>query len=379
MWPFVVTPIFSWPGKLRMALEWFIPPRRPEGDESLAQFVERRLGREALERMAQPMIAGIYGADPRALSLRATMPRFLEMERTHGSVIRAMVARRNDRKDEERGMRNEESAARPHSSSRIPRPSPLTGVSGARYGLFVSFREGMQSLVDALVERLPEGCVRRSARVSRLSRQENGAWRVELGSRDTSTPSECLEADAVCVALPASGAAALLKQLDPELAGRLAAIPYASAATINLAYRREDVPHPLDGFGFVVPAVEKRSLLGCTFSSVKFPGRAPESHALLRAFLGESSVASSEAAVEAAVGSDLRDLLGISAPPCFTVTRRHERAMPQYNVGHLDRIAEIEAAVARHPGLALAGSAYRGIGIPDCIHSGEQAAERLMG
>ena len=172
----------------------------------------------------------------------------------------------------------------------------------------------------------------------------------------------------------------MIEELDPELAERLKAIPYTSAATVNLAYRRDDVPHPLDGFGFVVPAVEKRALLGCTFSSVKFPGRAPEGHALLRAFLGESTLASrSDAAVEAAVRADLRDLLRIAAPPLFSVIRRHERAMPQYAVGHLDRVAEIEAAVARYPGLALAGSAFRGIGIPDCIHSGEQAAERLIG
>jgi protoporphyrinogen/coproporphyrinogen III oxidase len=354
VWPFVVSPILSWPGKLRVLLEGIVPPHPRDEDESLAGFVERRLGREALTRLAQPMIAGIYGADPRTLSLRATMPRFLEMERTHGSVIRAMIARRRT-------------------------AGAASGVSGARYGLFLSLRDGMQTLVETLAERLPPECVRRSVPVSRLSRSDDGRWRVVLEGGASVDGQSVLDADAVCVALPAYRAAALLDELDPALAAELAAIPYASSATINLAYRRADVAHPMNGFGFVAPAVEKSLLLGCTFSSVKFPGRAPEGHVLLRAFLGEESLAGGDdAALTAAAHAKLASLLGIAAPPLFSMLRRHVRAMAQYQVGHLDRVAAIEASVARHARLALAGNAYRGIGIPDCIHSGEQAAERLM-
>lgn len=359
LWPFITSPIFSWPGKLRMGLDWVLPPRRGEDDESLAGFVQRRLGREALERLAQPMIAGIYGADPHRLSLKATMPRFVAMEREHGSVIRAMVARRT--------------------SSLIPHPTSLTGVSGARYGLFVSFQAGMQTLVDALAFSLPPGAVRLSTQVRGLTPQENGTWRVEL-EEGSASAGEGVEANAVCLALPAHQAAALVTAFDPDLAARLTEIPYASAMTMNLAYRRTDVPHPLNGFGFVVPAIERRMLLGCTFSSVKFAGRAPEGHVLLRAFLaGSSALDRDDAAIEAAVRADLRDLLGITTAPLFTAAWRHPLAMAQYTVGHLDRVAAVGYPLGRHAGLALAGNAYRGIGIPDCVHSGEQAAERLMG
>jgi oxygen-dependent protoporphyrinogen oxidase len=238
----------------------------------------------------------------------------------------------------------------------------------------------MQTLVDALVERLPEGTVRRSTRVRGLAPEVDGSWRIELEGNDGESGGEVIEADAVCLALPARRAAALVESFDPELAASLAEIPYTSAMTINLAYRRADVPHPLDGFGFVVPAIERRAILGCTFSGVKFPGRAPEDQALLRVFLaGSSLLDQDDAAVEAAVRADLRDLLGITTAPLFTTTSRHSQSMAQYNVGHLDRITDIESRVARHTGLAFAGNAYRGIGIPDCIRSGEQAAEQLLG
>jgi oxygen-dependent protoporphyrinogen oxidase len=256
--------------------------------------------------------------------------------------------------------------------------------------LFVSFDEGMQVLVDALVARLPSGTVTFGARVTRLERLDSPTperpnartperpnalpgWRVHLYSGDT------LEADSVCIALPAYRAAGLVEAVDPVLAARLLAIPYASSATVNLAYRRADVPHPLDGFGFVVPAREGRAILGCTFSGVKFPGRAPQGHALLRAFLGEPYATElADDTVEAAVREDLRLLLGIRSAPLWTTVSRHPNAMAQYPVGHLDHVAEIEARVAQIPGLTLAGNAYRGIGIPDCIRGGEAAAEGII-
>ncbi|HYG81382.1 MAG TPA: protoporphyrinogen oxidase, partial [Pyrinomonadaceae bacterium] len=258
LWPFVTTGIFSLRGKARMALDLVLPRRETKNgdDESLAQFVRRRLGREALERMAQPMVGGIYTADPENLSLRATMPRFLEMESAHRSLIRAMWKQRR---------RQQESK----------------GTSGARYGLFLSFDEGMRVLSDALAARLPAATVRLNTKAEALAHDAaTGLWKIRANSGET------FSADAVCLALPAYASAKLLRETDAELAAELEAIPYASTATVNLAYRRSDIPHPLDGFGFVVPFVERRSVLACTFSSVKFAGRAPEGHALLRAFVG---------------------------------------------------------------------------------------------
>jgi len=343
--PLVRTPIFSWPGKLRMALDLVLPRRRDSGDESLGAFVRRRLGREALERMAQPMIAGIYGADPMTLSLQATLPRFHEMEREHGSVIRALWAR-----------------ARAAGGG-----GDRSGVSGARYGLFVSFRRGMQTLTDALAARLPPGALRLGAPVTGLTR-EGATWRVE-------TPAGSWPAATVIVALPAPAGAALLEGLDSPLASLLGAVPHASSATMTVAYRAADVPHPLDGFGFVVPAVEGLTLLGCTFTHRKWAGRAPEGVALLRAFLGGSLVETSpEEELVRRVRDDYRRLLGVTAAPLFVETWRGRRVMPQYAVGHLLRVAEMEAR-ATALGLHLAGNGYRGVGIPDSVRSGEAAAE----
>lgn len=378
-WPLATSGIFSWPGKARMALDLVLPPRCDEGDESVGAFVQRRLGREALERMAQPMVGGIYGANPHALSLEATLPRFRDMERKHGSVIRAMLAARKGRSGVQALGRSGVQAGNPTNRS-----STASGVSGARYGLFVSLDEGMQVLVDALAARLAPGTVTFGARVERLERDNVSndrtperpnafsSWRITLASGET------LEADAVCIALPAHQAAALIDGVDAELATQLRAIPYASAATVNLAYRRADVPHPLDGFGFVVPAREGLTILGCTFSGIKFPGRSPAGHALLRAFLGNAHAALADDEIETAVREDLYRLLGIRATPYWVTISRHSDSMAQYAVGHLDRVGEIEARVAQSPGLALAGNAYRGIGIPDCIRSGESAAEALF-
>jgi oxygen-dependent protoporphyrinogen oxidase len=356
--PLLGTPIFSLAGKLRMGMDLLIPARRDEADESLGDFVTRRLGREALERMAQPMIAGIYGADPHALSLQATLPRFREMERKHGSVIRGMWA--GNRRKKETGKRKSGG-------------SGVDGVSGARYGLFVSFRDGMQTLTDALAARVGPERILLDSRVKSLAR-EGETWRLALSDGSS------IECDGVILALPAHAAGALLAGVEPEAAELLFGIRYASAGTVTLCYRREDVPHPLDGFGFVVPAAEGLTILGCTFSHVKWPNRAPEGFALLRAFLGESALEGrEEPELDRLVRDDLRRLLGVTAEPHFAERWRGSRCMPQYAVGHLERVAEIERRVGALPGLALAGNAYRGVGVPDCVHSAGQAAERIFG
>lgn len=349
----VATPVFSWRGKARMALDLLIPRRQATSDESLAQFVTRRLGREALERMAQPMIGGIYTADPQLLSMQATMPQFLDMERQYGSVIRAMFARQRQA------------------------TAASEGTSGPRYGMFVSFRQGMQTLVQALASHLPPGSVRLQTPVRRVQRQADGAgWLVHV---DGQPP---LAATAVCLSLPAFQAGHLLQEAQPALSAALGGIPYASSAIVNLVYARDQVAHPLNGMGFVVPTIERRALMACSFSSVKFAARAPEEQVLLRAFVGgalqHAQLAHTDAEIQQAVRDDLRDLLGITGPPQRISLTRHPEAMPQYHVGHQERVAQITALVQTCPGLYLAGNAYHGVGIPDCIHSGETAAAALL-
>jgi oxygen-dependent protoporphyrinogen oxidase len=350
LWPLLTTRLFTWPGKLRMGLDLVLPRRRQQADESLGAFVTRRLGREALERVAQPLIGGIYTADPDDLSLAATMPRFLEMERQWRSIIRAMW------------------------SAQRRAPAASRATSGARWSLFVSAADGMQSLVDAVAQRLPEGVVRLGGRVAALQRRDQ-RWSVQLAG------GEAIDADAVVLATPAHQSAALVAAFDSPLAAELRGIPYASSATVSLAYREDQIPRPLDGFGFVVPLIEARSIIACTYSSMKYPGRAPVGHVLLRAFVGGALQSDlfhqDDTAMAASVRRELSALLGITSEPLLTRIHRHANAMPQYRVGHLDRLARIEEHLRSHPALAVAGNAYRGVGIPDCIRTGETATESL--
>jgi oxygen-dependent protoporphyrinogen oxidase len=351
--PVLRTPIFSWHGKARMALEPLVPRRRENSDESLASFVRRRLGQEVLERIAQPLVGGIYGADPEELSLAATLPRFLEREQQSGSILRAMWQE----------QRRRPLAAKPE--------------SGARYSMFVSFKEGMQEIVDALVSRLPQDAVRLGRKIARVDFiGPERSWAA------LTQKNEAIRADGVILTTPAYSAAELLAQAAPQLTTKLNRIPYTSTATVNLAYRREDISHPLDAFGFVVPAIEKRSIMACTFSSVKYPGRAPEGFVLLRAFVGGALQAAElerdDAGMEAAVRRELSALLAISAAPLFCRVSRYPRSMPQYRVGHLDLIRSIGDELDHLPALALAGAAYGGVGIPDCVRSGEKAAEKIV-
>ena len=353
LWPFVTTRAFSWSGKLRMALDLVLPRRTPEDDESLADFVTRRLGREALDRMAQPMVGGIYTTDPRHLSMQATMPQFLDMERRHRSLILALRHRQRQASAQQ------------------------SGVSGARYGLFASFRHGMQTLVGALADRLPAAAVRLQTSVRSIRHNpESQRWIVSPQDGPD------FEADALCLALTAPQAAHLLTDVDPELAAGLHDIPYASSAVVTLACNRADIAHPLNGMGFVVPAVEQRNLIACSFSSVKFAGRAPDDKVLLRAFVGgalqQEQALWPDAKLQNAVYQDLRQLLGLTGKPAFCHVSRHSSAMPQYHVGHLERIKHVEAAAQRWPGLALAGNAYHGVGVPDCIRSGDEAAHGIL-
>ncbi|GAB6165116.1 protoporphyrinogen oxidase [Thermostilla marina] len=367
MWPLATTPILSPAGKLRAAMEYFLPPRRDDEDESMAHFVRRRLGREVFDRLVEPLISAVYAADMEKLSVLATLPRFREMERRHGSLIRAMRHQMRERRRKAR-----EAAAKEVSSK------GTQSDSGARFSMFVALRGGMGELVAALWSRLEEAGadLRLGTPVTRVQR-EASQWHVEVDGR----PSEAF--DAVIVAVPASVASPLLKAVDAELSDQLASIDYSGTAIVSMGFRRDQVRHPLDGAGCVVPAVEKSPLLALSFSSSKYPFRAPDDCVLVRAFTGgardEKMVTESPERIRDLVLPELRTLLGIHGDPVFENISRWPGTMPQYHVGHRERTNAIFEKVAAHAGLALAGNAYYGVGVPHCIRSGQEAACRVLG
>jgi protoporphyrinogen/coproporphyrinogen III oxidase len=332
------TSLFTPGGKLRMACEPFIPRATDDEDESIASFVRRRFGEEAVDYLAEPLLAGIHAGDVDRLSMRALFPRLVEAERQAGSVMRAFRALR---------------------------------ATPAPQGAFVSLPGGTGELVDAVAGALAPGTLTLSARVSELRRATEYVVESAAGA---------LRARAVIVAMPAYAAAHLLRAFDTTLAGLCAAIPYASTATGVFGYRREQIAHPMRGSGFVVPRAEHLPLLAATWVTSKWPGRAPEGHVLLRAFLGGGRDPhrldrADEALIEDA-RDGLRDIMGITGEPLFTRVFRWTRQSPQYEVGHLQRVATIEQRLAAIPGLFLAGSGFRAIGIPDCIADGREMAAR---
>ncbi len=352
--------LVSWPGKARMGLDFLLPVRSAAGytDESLGSFVSRRLGREAYENLIEPLMSGIYAGDGDQLSLASTFPYLRDLELKYGSLARGALEMR--------------------------RKSAASGqaAQGSR-SAFLTPTSGLIEIVEKLIESLTTSGVdlRLNTAVKFLDRLLDSKWIVGLAS------GESLNADAVILAAPAYASAELLKGLDPALAERLRGIPYASTATVTLAYRQTDLPHPLNGYGYVIPRSEGRRALAATFTSTKFPHRAPQGYALIRVFVGragqESVVETSQTetlratSLRALAREELALSLGIQAEPLVSRVFMWEKAMPQYNLGHPERLAQIDAALEQHPGLALAGNAYRGIGIPDCIHSGQLAAEKV--
>ncbi|HQZ67220.1 MAG TPA: protoporphyrinogen oxidase [Planctomycetaceae bacterium] len=357
IWPTVRSPILSLRGKLRMASEWFIRPRSETSDESLAGFARRRFGRETFERLIQPLVSGIYMADPEKLSMLAALPRFVEMEAKHGSLIRAArSAVREQKKCEHRGADSTNSG-----------------------GMFVTPAAGLGRLVSAIVDRLPTNTVRLQSSVSRLSPKPDGGWNVTVCSGGRSAVEEF---DGVIVATPSDTAAQLFGGINDTLQQQLASIAHSGCIIVTLGYSRSDIRHPLNGHGFVVPEIEKSELIACTLSSVKYSGRAPKGQVLLRAYLGGATrphaMCLNDEEVLQVVARELNPLLGIHGKPRMTRISRWPNVMPQYQVGHLDCIDRIDAEIAKLDGIELAGNSYRGVGIPHCIHSGEQAAERIL-
>jgi protoporphyrinogen/coproporphyrinogen III oxidase len=346
MLPMLNSPLFTWDAKLRMLTEPFVARAPKDADESLTQFVERRLGKEVLDKVVQPLVGGIYTADPDKLSIRAALPRMVQLEQQYGSLVKGLSLSKKNKNE-----------------------------SGARYGMFVTFDEGIGVLVNSLVSNLPPGSVRTHSMVSKI-RQQGNAWELEFFD------GKLMAVDGVVVATSAFHASDIVADLDGTLSSDLSKIDYSSSAVLNLIYRRTDIPHPLNGFGFVVPRTEKRTILACSFTSVKWPDRAPQDKTLLRVFVGGAlqpdvyNLADEE--IECLMWEDLHTYLGIKALPLLSVISRFPRSMPQYNVGHVGLVEKIDASIAKYPGLALAGNAYRGVGIPDCVASGEAAAAAIL-
>ena len=374
--PFALTPLLSPLGKLRVALDFALPPRRDDGDESVRSFVVRRLGREMYERIVEPLLSGIFAGDGARLSVLATFPHMRAAERDHGGMARAMIAGK-------RRARRAAKAAHAKAAGREANGAPeRTERHAERPSGFLSFPGGLREMIEALEGSLGSGeaadriTVRTSTPVERLSQLLEGEWRVQLAGGET------IDADAVILATPSYVSAELLAGVDPTCAAAMRTIRWAGTATVNIAFSRTDIAHPLDGSGWTTPRIEARPVLAVTWSSSKFQHRAPEGMALFRAFLGgdtnQAVMSRSDDELVALVRHELRVALGICADPVKVKLTRFAKGMPQYDLGHLDRVAFIEQRVAALRGLAIAGNSYRAVGIPDVIKSGEEAARRVM-
>src|SRR5580700_8904667 len=345
--PTMLSPLFSTRTKLSMTREFFHPPHVAERDESVASFVARHYGPEMVDRLADPLLSGVYGGEAAQLSVRAVLPRFAEMEATYGSLGRAMLAARK---------------RMGHASKISARP------------LFTSLKDGMQQLVDAIVSRLPASALNANTPVQRAER-ENGGWVISAGYASD-------EFDAVIMAIPAYSAADLLSMTNEALASELRGIQFTSSVTVNLGYDRAVRASLPPGFGFLVPRSEGKRMLAATFVHNKFPHRAPDDRALVRCFLGgargEQTLALPDDEILRIVREELDQILHLSAKPLFARVFKWRGAMAQYGVGHLERLQRIEGLRQKLPGLALAGNGYSGIGVPDCVRSGTTAVEETL-
>ncbi len=359
--PTLLTPLFSWSTKFRMAREFLFPPTPATGDESVAAMTRRHFGQETVDRLVSPLLSGVYGGDASQLSVRAVLPRMVTMEQEHRSLSRAMLAARK-------------TAAPPSASGRKP-GSPRT--------LFTTLRKGMVQMVDGVAGQLQPESIHLNSPVTGIRRvdsitdgeKHDRGWTVETAhSKETYS--------GVILALPAWASANLLRPVDVALANGLGAVAYSSSITVTMGFCLADLANLPPGFGFLVPATEHRSMLACTFVHAKFAGRTPPGKGVLRCFLGgagkDSLLHESDSSLTEIVLEELAAIVGVRAQPTFVRIARSRRAMAQYGVGHLERMQLVKDAIATLPGLALAGNAYEGIGVPDCIRTGQQAAESVL-
>lgn len=346
--PLLTTGLIGWGTKIRMGLELFRPPRVRAEDESVAEFIEEHYGPEAVDYLAEPLLSGVYGGNPQALSVRSVLPRFAEMAEQYGSLTRGVLAERAKAKAKTKGRE----------------PAPL----------FRTLKGGLGQMVDAASRAIAGSTAVRQGRAEAVERTATG-FRVKLSG-------DWLEAGSLVLACEAHNAAGLVSGTDGQLAGLLAEVPYSSSMTVALGYAAADLAHAPQGFGFLVPRKERRKLVACTWVGTKFSHRVPADKIVARCFLGGMEgggvLEESDDAIVAAVTSELRDIAGVTARPLFSRIFRWPRSMAQFVVGHRARQSEVEARVSAIPGLHLAGNAYYGIGIPDCIRLGKTAAEKIL-
>lgn len=354
--PFLRSDVLSWVGLARMGLDVLVPRGSAHGDESLASFFRRRFGAQAFDRVLEPLMAGIYAGDAEQMSLKATFPRFLELEQQYGSIIRGMMAAR--------------------------KKAASTPSSGPKRTMFVSLKNGLGDLVTALTARLRQQGVelRLGCQVDalRVRSHQLGRWMYDLILNDGSA----LSCEGLVLATPAHISAELLRPLTPIAGGLLEMISYASTATIAMSYLTSAVAGTVEGFGFIVPRKEGRDLIAATWTSLKWPYRAPADHVLIRCYVGgvgrEAILQLDDDRLVGRVRAELSALCGITAEPTYAEVNRWWKAMPQYTLGHLERLTQLDAALSRYGGLVLTGAGYRGVGIPDCIRDGAVAAGRIV-
>ena len=400
IWPMALTPILSPFGKLRAAMEYILPRRHDPTDESVRGFATRRLGREVFERLIEPLVSAVYAADMDRLSVDATLPQFRDMEREHRSLICAMRANAAKRRRAERTARHAAKAnlhfvgnrRKPDGSS----SSTASGDTGARYSLFMTPRDGLETMATAIRERIetaPEATLRLGCRADRIEPTLNGRYRVTWrtggeGGDETDDGGNCAgdqksaEFDSVILAVPSHQAASIVQKLDPTLAAELAKITHSGTAVLTVAFRADQVRNPLRAAGAVVPSIENLPLLAISFSNRKYPHRAPDGTVLLRVFAGgakhEPILKLDDAALRRTLLDALRPLLSIEGEPIYATLARWERTMPQFHIGHRELVVRIREHEASHPRFALAGNFLDGVGIPHCIHTGWTAAERCI-
>jgi oxygen-dependent protoporphyrinogen oxidase len=355
--PLLKSSLISWPGKIRMGLEFFLPPKKDATDESLAQFVTRRLGKECLEKIAEPLVAGIHTSNPDNMSILAIFPRFVDMERKYGSLIKGMLA----------------------ALKKLPAPDP----SKKTMTYFMSLKGGMQQLTDRCIAIIGKERIKTGMEIQRVIKVQNG-YRLVVnggsGQMDLFGKKE-EHFDEVVLTTPAYVTSGLVRDMDPKLSERLLAMDWSSTATISIAFKKEDIRVKLPGFGFIVPKIENRRINATSWSSIKWSFRAPDGCLLLRSFVGgghhEELLFEDDATLVGVVLQELRQIAGIDAKPIFSKVYRWVKGMPKYTVGHLERLAKLDELKGRHPGLHLIGCSYRGIGIGDCVKSGFDAASEI--
>lgn len=356
IWPMATTPLLSPFGKMRAGLELFLPRKKNDDDETIAHFARRRLGREVTARIVEPLLSGIYAGDAEKISLNATLPRFRELEKKHRSLIVAMTL-----------------------GQRAARAAKRQEESGARYSLFMTLREGLALLPERIEQALPAGAVVRNREAAKVERFFDEIGRTRWRVTDTLGHSESF--DAVICACPSSGAANLFAGTVPAAAEFYSQMEQTSCAVVSFAFRKEQIQNDFRGMGFVVPTLEGGSIIAGSFSSHKYPHRAPKGISLLRIFAGgaraPSVVERNDAELSAKILDEIRPLLKIVGQPLTGEIARWPLGMPQYHLGHLDRLARLDAALTAYPSLALCGNSFTGVGIPACIQSGSGAAEKI--